>query len=307
LDNRNSLNAIGSRLIFEGDGHIREESVPVSATQTGFAQLLENSPEIFWKSELLDQSFAGGDGKVVRYSNPNLQPIIFKNGDDNVGLRVAVVNSFGAIEENLVHEKGVQKYGVQKRDAQNQLLYYTEDGEETTSSASRIPVVVETSKDFVDTATGIKAQPVYLNLEGHEIFFDNSGSGLLGEYYDNVDFAGTPERRVDPTVNFSFGNGQPHEAISPDTFSIRWSGLLQPITTGAYTLSTISDDGVRLWVNGELLFSNWTDHGDTKNSGNIHLDKNKFYQIEMEMYENEGGGDRQAIVGRTDILRTDHP
>src|SRR4029453_18618114 len=78
----------------------------------------------------------------------------------------------------------------------------------------------------------------------------SSGTGLSATYFDNADFTGAAVSRVDPTVNFSWGSGSPASAIGVDTFSARWTGQIEAPYTGAYTFYTVSDDGVRLWVNG---------------------------------------------------------
>src|SRR6185436_13058911 len=52
---------------------------------------------------------------------------------------------------------------------------------------------------------------------------------------------------------------------------------------------TLSDDGVRLWVNGVQLVNNWTDHPPTENSGTIALSAGVRYSIQMDYYENGGG------------------
>ena len=59
-------------------------------------------------------------------------------------------------------------------------------------------------------------------------------------------------------------------------------------STGSYTFYTTSDDGVRLWVDNQLLINNWTDHGATENSGGITLTAGKKYDIKLEYYENGG-------------------
>ena len=56
--------------------------------------------------------------------------------------------------------------------------------------------------------------------------------------------------RIDPTVDFDWGTGSPAAAIGADTFSVRWTGQVQAPFSGTYTFYTVSDDGVRLWVNG---------------------------------------------------------
>ena len=113
--------------------------------------------------------------------------------------------------------------------------------------------------------------------------------GLKGDYYNNMDFTGFVLSRVDPGVNFDWGNGSPDPSIGADTFSVRWTGQIQPLFSETYTFYTLSDDGVRLWVNGAQLVNNWTDHAPTENSGTIALSAGVRYSIQMEYYENGGG------------------
>ncbi len=114
--------------------------------------------------------------------------------------------------------------------------------------------------------------------------------GLLGEYFDNRDFTNLVTTRRDATVNFDWGTGTPAGTAltSPDTFSVRWTGRVFAPVTGSYTFTTTSDDGVRLWVNNQLIINNFTDHGATNNNGVINLTANTFYDIRMEYYENGG-------------------
>jgi len=48
---------------------------------------------------------------------------------------------------------------------------------------------------------------------------------------------------------------------------------------------------VRLWINGNLVIDNWTQHSTTDNqSAAISLIKNTRYAITMEYYDNSGTG-----------------
>ncbi len=116
--------------------------------------------------------------------------------------------------------------------------------------------------------------------------------GLSATYYDNVDLTGATVARVDPAVDFNWGTGGPATGIAADTFSARWVGSVLPPATGTYTFFTQSDDGVRLWVNGQQLVNNWTDHSLTENSGTISLTAGVRYSVRMEFYER--GGDAVA-------------
>jgi hypothetical protein len=119
-----------------------------------------------------------------------------------------------------------------------------------------------------------------------------TGTGLNGDYYSSQlkTFAGPPTlSRIDPTVNFDFGIGSPDPSISSDTFTVRWSGQVQPLYTQTYTFYTRTDDGVRLWVNGQKLVNKWVDQGPTEWSGTIALTANQKYDVLMEYYENTQG------------------
>ena len=115
------------------------------------------------------------------------------------------------------------------------------------------------------------------------------GTGLKGEYFDNIDFTALRVTRTDPTVNFNWGSGAPDASIAADTFSARWTGFVQPQFGQTYTFYTQSDDGIRLWVNGQQLINNWTDHGPTENTGTITLMAGQRYAVVLEYYERGGG------------------
>src|SRR5205085_7478061 len=117
---------------------------------------------------------------------------------------------------------------------------------------------------------------------------DNStrtGTGLAAEYYDNMDFTGAKFVRTDPAINFDFGYGSPDPSFDPDFFSVRWTGKVQPEFSETYTFYTLSDDGVRLWVDGKLIIDNYTNHGPTENSGTIALTAGRSYDIRLDYYE----------------------
>lgn len=121
------------------------------------------------------------------------------------------------------------------------------------------------------------------------------GNGLRGEYFDNKNFSNRRRTRVDGEVNFSpdgneWGTGSPDPAIEPDRFSVRWTGKVQPTTTGTYTFYTFADDGVRLWVNNQPLVDDWTTRvpsGPIERSGTISLVANATYNIQLEYFDDK--------------------
>ncbi len=134
--------------------------------------------------------------------------------------------------------------------------------------------------------------PVSITIEPPPI---GSGIGLRADYYDNMDFTGTRVRKIDPVVSFDWGGGQPDPAIGADTFSVRWIGQVQPRFTETYSFYVVADDGVRLWVNNQLLVDRWIDQGPTEYAGFIQVQAGVLYDIKMEMYENGGGAVAQLL------------
>ncbi len=116
-----------------------------------------------------------------------------------------------------------------------------------------------------------------------------TGVGLQGEYFNNKDFTGFAFSRIDGAVDFDWGAGSPGAGIEPDTFSVRWTGGLQPQFSETYTLFTNATDGVRLWINGQLLVDDFVIHGTPiERSATIALVAGKQYDLRLEYFEQSG-------------------
>ncbi len=124
-----------------------------------------------------------------------------------------------------------------------------------------------------------------------------SGTGLAGDYYNVPAFTtSTPPdpfdsvpaySAVDPTINFDWGTGV-GPGVGADYFTVRWHGQVQPFYSQTYTFYTRSDDGSRLWVNGQLVVDSWFSQSATERSGTIALTANQKYDIVLEYFENTG-------------------
>jgi glucose/arabinose dehydrogenase len=114
-------------------------------------------------------------------------------------------------------------------------------------------------------------------------------TGFSAEYYNNMDLTALALTRADATIDFDWGTGSPGAAIVADTFSARWTGTVVPQLTETYTFYTVSDDGIRLWVNGNLVIDNWTNHASTENTATVALSAGQSYSIKLEYFENGGG------------------
>jgi GH43 family beta-xylosidase len=114
-----------------------------------------------------------------------------------------------------------------------------------------------------------------------------SGSGLVGQYFHNTDFTGLAFERTE-AVDFAWGTTAPAPGVQADSFSVRWIGQLEAKYSENYTLRTVSDEGVRLWVDGKLLVDNWTPHSATVNSATIALVAGQRYDVRLEYFDGSG-------------------
>jgi endoglucanase len=114
-----------------------------------------------------------------------------------------------------------------------------------------------------------------------------NGTGLSATYFNNKTLTGSPVYTNTEAVNFDWGNSSPNAAVNNDNFSARWEGEVEAPVNGTYGFATVSDDGVRLFVNDTLIVNNFTDHSVTTNIGNrtFVFIAGRKYKIKMEYYE----------------------
>lgn len=124
---------------------------------------------------------------------------------------------------------------------------------------------------------------------GSEELGGGDGNGLVGAYYEGANFERFRARRADARVEFDWWSKLPVPQMPPAVpYSVRWTGLVQPRFSGVYTFSTIADDGVRLWVNGQKIIDDWQIQPATEIKGAIALAAGQKYDIRLEFFEKNG-------------------
>jgi prepilin-type N-terminal cleavage/methylation domain-containing protein len=80
-----------------------------------------------------------------------------------------------------------------------------------------------------------------------------------GQYYTNTNLTGTPALiRDDVNLAFDWGTGSPGAGIGSDNFSVRWTRSAD-LSAGTYSISLNAEGGARLYIDGVLKISKWTD------------------------------------------------
>jgi PA14 domain/Divergent InlB B-repeat domain len=126
-----------------------------------------------------------------------------------------------------------------------------------------------------------------------------SGTGLLGQYYNDGNgaayplanpFTGSPAlTRTDATVDFDWSGNSPGSPVSLDNFSVKWTGQVKAPVSGSYTFTVTADDGVRLFLDGAKVVDGWKDQGPTTYIYSTTLTAGTLYNIELHFYEHGGG------------------
>lgn len=108
-----------------------------------------------------------------------------------------------------------------------------------------------------------------------------------GEYFNNGTLSGSPVAvRDDANIDFNWGEGGPLSGVGTDNFSARWtrSVVFQP---GRYRFVARVDDGVRLWVNNQLIVDKWYPQSVQSHSGEIELGGGPV-PVRMEYFDRTG-------------------
>ena len=116
-----------------------------------------------------------------------------------------------------------------------------------------------------------------------------TGNGLAGNYFNGMNFETPVFSRRDDVIQFDWNTGSPDASVNVDQFSARWTGQIQPKYTDTYTFYINSDNGRRLWINGQLIIDKWISDYGIEYSGTITLKAGQKYDIKLEYFENDGG------------------
>ena len=117
-----------------------------------------------------------------------------------------------------------------------------------------------------------------------------TGTGLTGFYRNSIALTGPVVLARAEAVNFDWLGAAPATGVNADNYSVSWTGQVEAPFAGNYIFRTVSDDGVRLWVDGIQVVNNWTVHGTTNNdSVAVALTAGQKVSLVMEYYEGAGG------------------
>jgi hypothetical protein len=125
-------------------------------------------------------------------------------------------------------------------------------------------------------------------------------TNCTGEYFNNTSLAGAPALvRNDPTLYFFWREGtSPAQGIRVNNYSVRWTCPVNVPSTGTFTFNALTDDGMNVWVDNNLVIGGWLDHPPIAYSGAIYLNAGA-HTVRVEYYNRTLGGTAQVSSNLT--------
>lgn len=118
---------------------------------------------------------------------------------------------------------------------------------------------------------------------------DESQNGLKGEYFNNRKLEGKPAlTRIDKQLDFDWP-WSPGDGVNDDEISIRWTGFIKAEKSFDGWLGLSSDDGIRMWVDNELVIDNWSKGSTNIVTTPVNIEAGRKYKVRIEMWEGGWG------------------
>ena len=111
--------------------------------------------------------------------------------------------------------------------------------------------------------------------------------GLNGSYYQGANFNTFVFSRVDPQINFNWSTTPP-PGMTQSNYSVRWTGFLQAQQAGAYRIMGATDDGMRLWIDNQLMVDDWVAQSVKTNAVTLNFASNSVHSIRFDYYQAAG-------------------
>jgi hypothetical protein len=84
-------------------------------------------------------------------------------------------------------------------------------------------------------------------------------------------------------IDFDWGTAAPASDVPPNNFALAATATIE-LADSTYTLTTLSDDGVRVYFDGQLVIDDWQWHGPTQNSAEVKPKAGK-HRVRIEYFE----------------------
>lgn len=108
--------------------------------------------------------------------------------------------------------------------------------------------------------------------------------GLKAEFYDGANFNRFVAVQYVDNIDMYWNDTPPVSGIDPHVCSIRWTGKLKPTKSGSYKFSARVDDGIRVWIDDQLIIDQWELNDVGKFVSDFDFVANTEYDLKVEYF-----------------------
>jgi len=264
-------------------GYIIEETVYQydNAATVAFVAGLE-TPQA-WIGRPLKSAFMGYEKPVLRYKKQQqlMAPVLLPENGPYAPSGGLFTKSNVEVKLNNPNPSGI--------------IYYTVDGSDP-SIESGLKYTAPFSVDSTTLVRAIVAEEgkasSTITAGSYRLISTDKKSEIVYHIYPLENLTALPDfRNLKPSQTGSvmeFESGILDSLESAASTAVVFTSILKIDTAGSYTFYTNSDDGSKLYIDGQLVVDSDGDHGVQERSGSINLKKGA-HAIKIE-YFNGGGG-----------------
>lgn len=120
--------------------------------------------------------------------------------------------------------------------------------------------------------------------------------GLRAEYFPNTHLIGEPVLTTrTESIDYDWGTAAPAPQIPTDYFSARYTGTITNRCDRPVLLGVTSDDGSRLYLDGELVIDRWQPQAATTTFATVVLEPTKPYTLTLEYFDEQHNAVLQLV------------
>lgn len=157
----------------------------------------------------------------------------------------------------------------------------------------------------LDRTGDYEVQVAYFNQVGHasiKLDFLRLGGrtdvieAWHAEYFLNPNLEGDPVlTRQEGAIAFDWNSGPPDVEVTRDNFSARWTRSIYLDRTGYYVFKIQHDDGMRIFVDGKIIYESWFDQPVTYNIRRIPIEAG-YRTFTVEFYDHVGNATAFVMI-----------
>ena len=138
-----------------------------------------------------------------------------------------------------------------------------------------------------------------------EVLFDKhqQTGGLSVSYYNDINLETLAHEDKELVVDYTCDNrNQEHleaqmdgkiTGLHEEQISARWEGFVNIEQTGNYQFIVAAKDGIRLWIDGELVLDVWKRQGENVHAAEVTIPSPGMVALKMEYFQQENYGSAQ--------------